>query len=65
MNIDEASKMAQDALTTIVNGELSNSNAKNTINALGKVLALEVSKINYQKHIGVVEKIPFFEGEKE
>lgn len=65
MNINQLSKLAEENLMKIINNELSNSRAKNTTNALAKKLAVEMSKIKYQQHIGTSEKIPFFEGKSE
>lgn len=65
MNIKDLSKLAQTNLEQIINNEVSNSKAKNTTHALGRVLSIELAKIKYQTHIGTVEKIPFFEKDVE
>lgn len=61
MDIKDLSKLAQENLEQIVNNELSNSKAKNTTHALGRVLAVELAKIKYQQHMGIRKEIPFFE----
>ena len=64
MTIKDLRKLAEEHLEKVVNNELSNSRAKNTTHALGRLLAIELAEIKYQQHIGKKKEIPFFEGEE-
>ena len=64
MNIKDLREKAQKNLEQVINNEISNSRAKNTTHALGRVLAIELSEIKYQQHMGIKKVIPFFEGEE-
>lgn len=65
MTIKDLRKLAQEHLEKVVNNELSNSRAKNTTQALGRALAIELSEIKYQQHMGIKKEIPFFKRDEE